>query len=203
MKITKTSIISLALVVMCSVFVCSTVQARVGVGVGSGKIELNDQLRAGGIYDLPVLPVINTGDEETDYTIKVAFRNDQTELRPTQEMFNFEPETFSLSPGQVKNVRITLTLPINSEPGKYFALLSAEPVKKNTNSGNTSVGIAAASKLYFQVTPGNIWQGVYFRLVSLYKTYTVFIYIVLGLVVALVLFKLAKKYIHLEIGIKK
>lgn len=203
MNFKKTSILIFVFVIACLVFGVNIVNARVGVGVGSGKIELNDPLQAGGIYDLPVLPIINTGDEESGYKIKVAFRNDQTDLKPNADFFHFDPEEFSLAPGQVKNVKIVLSLPINVEPGKYFALLTAEPIKKITNTGNTSVGVAAASKLYFQVTPGNIFQGIYFRLVSLFKTYKIFVFVGLGLVIVFVLYRLAKKYIHLEIGIKK
>lgn len=203
MRFKKTNIAIWLCIIACSVFFVTDAYARIGVGVGSGKIELNDPLRAGGIYDLPVLPVINTGDEDSEYKVKVSFRNDQVDLRPNAEFFKFEPETFSLSPGQVKNVRIVLTLPVNTAPGKYFALLTAEPVKKTANVGNTSVGVAAASKLYFQVTPSNIFQGILFRLISLYKTYKVFTFIALGLVVAFVLYRLGRKYIHLEIGIRK
>lgn len=203
MRLKKTNIAIWLFVTACSVFFVSSACARVGVGVGSGKIELNDPLRAGGIYDLPVLPVINTGDEDSEYKVKVSFRNDQTDLRPSAEFFKFEPETFSLSPGQVKNVRIVLTLPVNTTPGKYFALLTAEPVKKTANIGNTSVGVAAASKLYFQVTPSNIFQGILFRIISLYKSYKVFTFVALGLVAVFVLYRLGRKYIHLEIGIRK
>jgi len=202
MKLTKTKIV-LILVVLSLVFVVLPTQARVGVGVGSGKIEVNGVLKAGGIYDLPTLPVINTGDEPLDYEVSVDFRDTQKELKPDAKWIKFDPDSFYLEPGQVKNVTVTLVLPVKTEPGKYFCFLSAHPVMKAASGGATSVGVAAASKLYFEVTPGNIFQGIYFRLASLYKDYKVFLFIILGLVVAFILFKILKKYIHLEIGIKK
>jgi len=40
--------------------------ANVGVGVGLGKIQIDELLKSGGIYKLPSIPVINTGDEAGD-----------------------------------------------------------------------------------------------------------------------------------------
>ncbi|NMC09344.1 hypothetical protein GYA44_03450, partial [Candidatus Microgenomates bacterium] len=46
--------------------------AGLGVGIGTGKIVVDEKLRSGVIYNLPSLTVVNTGDEESDYSVSVA-----------------------------------------------------------------------------------------------------------------------------------
>jgi hypothetical protein len=154
----------------------TTVFARIGVGVGAGKIHIDEQLKAGGIYDLPPIPVLNTGDESSEYTFSVQYHEGQEErpdmgLKPEKEWFNFTPETFSLEPGMVQVVKVTLILPPKIKPGNYFAYLEARPVKKATAGGVTSIGIAAATQLWFTVAPSNFFQGIYYRFISLYVRY--------------------------------
>ncbi len=65
--------------------------AGVGVGVNLGKIEIDEPLKPGGIYNFPSLGVLNTGDEPGDYEVEVTYHQDQTQLRPAQEWFSFDP----------------------------------------------------------------------------------------------------------------
>lgn len=160
---------ALALILPMAVF------ARIGVGVGAGKIHINEALRAGGIYDLPAIPVLNTGDEPGEYEISVQYHEGQETrtdmgLRPAQDWFNFAPNSFHLEPGKVQSVKVALTLPPKTKPGNYFAYLEARPVKKSV-AGQTSIGIAAATQLWFTVAPANFFQGIYYRLISLYSRY--------------------------------
>jgi hypothetical protein len=150
--------------------------ARIGVGVGAGKIHINEPLKAGGIYDLPAISVLNTGDEPADYLFSVQYHEGQEQrtdmgLKPAEAWFNFTPATFPLEPGKVQAVKVTLTIPAKIKPGNYFAYLEARPVKKATAGGVTSIGIAAATQLWFTVAPSNFFQGIYYRFISLYSRY--------------------------------
>jgi hypothetical protein len=181
--------------------------AKVGVGIGIGKIKVHKPLRAGQIYNLPSLPVLNTGDKVFDFETTVQYHQGQETksdmgLKPVKEWFDFNPQSFSLKPGEVKNVAIKLSLPLKIKPGNYFAYLEARPVKK-TETGGVSIGIAAAAKLYFTVVPANIWQGIYYRLASFWKMYTPWTWIVLMLVITAALIIFFKKHFSLQIGIKK
>ena len=49
--------------------------AELGVGIGSGKIEVREDLKPGMIYQLPGLSVFNTGDEEANYQMRVSYHN--------------------------------------------------------------------------------------------------------------------------------
>jgi len=146
------------------------VSARLGVGVGTGKIVVSDILKPGIIYNLPEVAVLNTGDQPSEYGITVAYHQDQPELQPPKEWFTFTPSQFHLEPGKVQLVKIKLNLPIRTVPGEYFAYLEGFPVQPSDN-GATIVGIAAASKLYFTVAPANLITGIYYRVLSFWKEY--------------------------------
>ncbi len=148
------------------------VLARIGVGVATGKIVVDQKLKPGFIYNLPPLTVLNTGDEPSDYGVSIQYHEGQENnplmgLKPEASWFTFEPANFHLNPGQAQQVKIQLALPIkNVRPGTYFCYLEANPFKKSV-SGQTSIGVAAATKLYFTVEPANIFSGIYYRLISL------------------------------------
>ena len=179
------------------------VSAKIGVGVGTGKIQVDQSLKAGLIYTLPPLTVINTGDEPSQYGVGLQYRDKQSELIPPKEWFSFEPLSFYLEPGQIKIVQVKLTLPVaGAKPGDYFAFLQGFPEKKIGAEGSTSVGVAAASKLYFTVTPANIFVGLYYRTVSLLKQYSPWGYVVLAVILAAIFISLFRRFFAFNIGIK-
>ena len=151
-----------------SLLVVPTAFGSIGVGVGVGKIQMGEPLQAGGIYNLSAVPVLNTGDEPAQYEMSVEYQENVPQMRPVREWFNFEPQSFYLEPGKVQIVKVTLTLPAKVQPGDYFAYLEAHPVAKSV-AGQTSVGVAAAAKLYFTVAPSNIFSGIYYRFIGLYS----------------------------------
>ena len=178
------------------------VLAKIGVGVGTGKIQVDKKLRPGIIYQLPSLTVLNTGDEESDYGVLVSFNEKQSELKPKEEWFIFSPQKFHLKPTEVKMVDIKLNLPLRMDPGDYFVYLEARPVT-GPNKGGVSIGIAAAAKLYFTVVPANPVLGAYYKVVSFFKVYAPWpqrVLAVIGIILILVLFK---KFFNLNIGLKK
>jgi len=194
--------IRLVLALLFFLVIPGTVYAKIGVGVGSGKIEVQDQLKPGMIYKLPSLSVMNTGDEATEYEVSVAYHEKQPELMPPNEWFSYSPNSFLLQPGEAKQVEVTLSLPLRTEPGKYFAYLEAHPAKKSV-SGNTTIGVAAAAKLYFTVVPANPLSGVYYKLISFWKInqpWTGRGAIVLSL---LALGFVASRFLKIQVGIKK
>lgn len=172
--------------------------AKIGVGVGSGKIQVENKLKPGIIYELPLLAVLNTGDEEGDYEVSIAYHQDQPELRPKQEWFVFSPQKFYLKPGEVKNVSIKLDLPLKMEPGNYFAYLEAQPAKKST-TGQTSVGVAAAAKLYFTVEPASFFQGIFYKLLSLWKIYSPWSQRAAWALLIIALLLVFKRFFHIQV----
>jgi P pilus assembly chaperone PapD len=186
-----------------SLFLLSeSVSAKIGVGVGVGKITVEEDLRPGMIYQLPPMTVLNTGDEPSDYGVMVTHRENQPQLAPPEEWFSFSPKTFRLNPGEVQTINIRLNLPLKIPPGEYFAFLEGYPIK-DSGGGATSVGVAAATKLYFKVKPANMVLGAYYRATSFWRTHQPWTNRVLaGLVI---IFGLAtfKKFFKIEVRANK
>ena len=178
--------------------------AKIGVGVGTGKIQVDQALKAGVIYTLPPFSVINTGDEPARYQILVQHRENQAELVPAPEWFTMTPQTFDLDPGKVQVVAVKLNLPVQGvRPGDYFGLLTAKPDQPAAAAGGTSIGVAAASKLYFTVAPANIFEGIFYRIGSLVRLWTPWSYIVPGIVILAILIIILKKFVNFDISVKK
>jgi hypothetical protein len=194
---------SLFLILVLGLFIFPpSVYSKLGVGVATGKIEVEDGLKPGIIYKLPSLDVINTGDEPSEYSVTVSYHEGQEELTPPLEWFNFNPSVFYLEPGENQSVDISLNLPLNVEPGDYFAYLEGYPTIK-TQSGETSVGIAAATKLYFTVEPANLVQGVYYRLASMWKLYYPWPNILLFVSGLLIFIKITSRFVDISVNVKK
>lgn len=174
--------------------------AKIGVGIGTGKIVLDQPLRPGLIYSLPVITIINTGDEPSEYSVSITHRENQSEMKPPLEWFSFEPKNFFLEPGKSQQVQVKLNLPIKDvRPGEYFVFLEGHPTK-TSNVNGTSIGVAAAAKLYFTVAPSNIFAGTYYRLASLFSIYAPWTYVVSAVLAAALLIVILRRYVSLNIG---
>lgn len=175
--------------------------ATIGVGVGTGKIVVTDILKPGQIYVFPPITVLNTGDEDAVYNLRITYHEAQPEYMPPLEWFVFGDRNFELKPGEAKTVDIRVNIPLKSVPGDYFAYIEAYPNKK-TQDGVTSVGVAAAAKLYFTIAPANAIEGVYYRALSLWRLYEPWstrIAVGLGIIS---IFLISKNYFNIEINLK-
>jgi hypothetical protein len=192
------------LVFVFSLFLPSLSLADIGIGVGTGKIELNETLKAGAIYNLPPFTILNTGDEASKYSVGTQQRENQEQLRPDKEWFSFEPLEFYLEPGDSQIIQTKLTLPIKGVvPGDYFSFLQGFPIIES--KGGATIGVAAATKLYFTVAPANIFVGMYYRLSSLLVNSAPGSYILLAVVIfaILIVFFRQKFSFNVSVGKKK
>lgn len=174
--------------------------AKLGVGVGLGKINIDEKLTPGGIYKLPSLPVLNTGDEAADYEVEVTFLSEQEQRKPEASWFSFKPQSFHLKAGKSQTVEISLTLPVGARPGDYFAFLEAHPVKKGEG---VTIGIAAATKLNFTVKPAGILGAIIERIRTFLENNSPISYYVLGATGVVILTLIIRRYVDLKIGLKK
>lgn len=176
--------------------------AKLGVGVATGKIVVEQILHPGEIYNLPPLNVLNTGDETAVYGVGIAYHESQWEARPAADWFKFKPSSFELKPGESQTVTISLQLPVKAQPGKYFAYVEGFPQKK-AETGGTSIGIAAATKLYFEIAPSNLLTGLYYRLITFWKDNLPWSNIIGGTLAGLLILSYLKRHFHIEIHTKK
>lgn len=192
----KLNILFLSLILIFPVFVL----AKVGVGIGTGKIVLDQPLKPGLIYTLPILTILNTGDESSMYGVSITHRENQSEMNPPLDWFSFSPATFKLEPGKAQQVQVKLSIPIKgAKPGSYFVFLEGHPIKTVT-AGGTTIGVAAAAKLYFTIESANIFVGLYYRIASLLTIYAPWSYVVLAIIIIAILILLIRKYFSLNFG---
>lgn len=174
-----------------------------GIGIGIGKIMIEEGLMSGQIYNLPSIPIINTGDEPGTYGVEITFNRAQDQHFPKVEWFTFSPNNFELEPGEIETVKVTLNLPLKTAPGDYFAYVEAHPVVHSRIDGSTALGIAAASKLSFTILPSSFLQGVYYRLFSLYQQYLPWTSIAAGIIATLIVVLIFKKFFSFNISLQK
>jgi hypothetical protein len=130
------------------------VSAQSGVGVGTGKIILDSQLKAATTYLLPSVAVYNTGDEQTTYEMEVTFNERQSQLKPDSSWVEFTPKRFTLKANESQQVNMSISVPEDVMPGDYYAYLEAHTITPSTtDSGqnSTNISAAAAAKFYFSV----------------------------------------------------
>ncbi|MCP6726647.1 MAG: hypothetical protein KJI69_01225 [Patescibacteria group bacterium] len=187
--------------IIVSLILPSLVFAGVGVGVNLGKIEIDEPLKPGGIYNFPSIGVINTGDETGDYELAVTYHQDQPEKRPAEEWFTFSPSSFQLEPGESQSVVVQLALPLKMTPGDYFSYLEAHPVIKA--GPGTTIGVAAATKTYFTVAPANIFQAITYRISTFVVNNAPWTYVVLAMVAGAIVIVLFKRFFAFQFGIKR
>lgn len=185
-----------------SIFILpATAIASVGVGVGTGRINVAEKLKSGGIYTLPPVTVFNTGTEAATYTMDVTLNEKQSQLKPNPAWLSFSPRQFTLSPGRSQLVTPTLHPPLRTPPGNYFAYLEAHPAE-TVKQGTATVGVAAATKLSFSVVPSNIFLDILFRLIALYRHYEPWSQIGSVLLAAGTIILILNKFINLRAALK-
>ena len=173
--------------------------ASLGVGVGTGKIMLNEKLKPGITYDLPPITVYNTGDKASSYYVSIEFSTKEGKLESSKEWYVFTPEEFYLEPEASQVVEVKLRIPIQgAKPGDYFAFLTAQP-KGTVEQGSASVGVAAAVKLYFTVISANIFQAVYYVISDLFLRYKPWSIIVPLVILLIILWKIFKKRFKIQV----
>lgn len=185
----------------------SNVLGRIGVAIGTGKIYVEETLKPGIINVLPSITVINNGDQAAEYEMSIQYHYGQETdpefgLMPPREWFVFKPKNFTLEPGQRQVVDISLVLPVNAKPGRYFAYLDAKPIIKSEGREAT-IGISAAAKLWFNVQPANLFFGIYYRLLSIYAMYSFWINLAVAVIGAIIFVTLFRRFFSLNISIKK
>lgn len=183
--------------------------AQLGAGVGLGKIELKEELTPGGVYALPKLPVINTGEIAATYEVEAIFTpSDPSSPKGlassvVERYFSFSPRTFHLNPNESRLVKVTLALPFTAPKGKREVLLETHTVSK-TEAGNVAIGPAAATKLLFAIgTAPGILGAMRQRATTLWNFYLPWSLIFVLALDFLVILYLLRFVLPFEISIRR
>jgi len=138
------------------------ISAKTGVAISPGEIAVDQPLMPGGRYNIHTVQIINNGDQYSQYEVVLARMQTQEELQIPDGYLDFSPQSFYLEPGQNQVVEVILDIPVNAVPGDYFGLIEGHPVA--SSSSGMSIGVAAATKLYFTVKTANTLQGIGFAI---------------------------------------
>ena len=176
--------------------------ANIGVGVGAGKIVMSQPLEPGLSYALPALPVLNTGDSSGTFSVSIEYLTDQQDYQPPREWFTIDPLSFTLDATQSRLVNVKLSVPTSARPGHYFAYLEARPVIAGV-AGQSSVGVAAAAKLYFVVAPSNAFQAWYYKTAAFLGQYAPWPQVISIVIVATLLLTFINRFFSLNIHVRR
>jgi hypothetical protein len=171
-----------------------------GVGINLGRIAVDDRLAPGGSYSLPVLGVINTGDESGDYEVVITYHEGQQDIPVPQAWFLFRPQRFWLEAGEAQTVEISLALPTGADPGDYFGFIEAHPVAEGEG---ISIGLAAVTELSFSVKPSNWFQAQQVRLNRLISDSEPWSYVIPSVTLAVLLLSIVKRSIRIGIRVER
>jgi hypothetical protein len=175
--------------------------ADIGVGVDLAKIDIDQVLTAGEVYNLPAVGVSNTGDRTADYEVVITYMNEQKEMTPSADWFQFDPQRFNLEAATSRKISISLHIPQDAPPGQYFALIEAHPLVEG--SGGTTIAIAAATKLFFSVKKGNTSDSVLNSIGDFFSDSGPYSYIGLGIIVAVMLVVLSRRFFKFRFKVER
>ena len=170
----------------------------IGVGVGTGRITLDEPIKPSLTYDLPSVAVFNNGDVTSEYEMTVEFNETQPQLKPQASWISFNPKTFTLEPGKAQQVAITINPDYSAVPGDYFAYLEAHPIQRS-QSGGAAVQVAAATKFEFKIVPANLFQRIYYALQAFWNKHKPILLPALVALLIIILVLIARRYLKVEI----
>ena len=181
-------------------FSAKPVSANLGVGVDTGQIVVDEPLKTGYEYTLPSIKVINTGDLAGDYFVSIDYNEKSDKMKPQKDWFTLEPREFSLEPGQEQEVKISIKIPLSGVyKGGYAAFIIAQP-----ENNFKAVGVAAGTKLFFDVKITNIFSAFSMLFYSLFTKYLLATVIVLSVALLVGLFFFLKKKLTISlVSLKK
>lgn len=201
MSFRTTCVLVLVLFVLWSCWLSKESLATIGVGISPGKIIVKDSLVSGLSYKVPSVAVINTGDEPKEYRVRIAYQDKQGEEKPPSSWFLLNPRRMKLVPRQSQVVEVSLRIPRKAKPGDYFAYIEAYPFIRAR--GGASVGIAAATKLYFTTESRTLLLVLYYRLRDFVLGTAPGSYIALGVAGVAALIVIFRKFISVSFTLKR
>ena len=167
--------------------------ASIGVGTTTPRIVIDQNVQPGGIYRLPVIPVINTGTQRTDFTVFVDRASKQSELFADPRWVTVSPGTVSLDASRSALINATISVPFLARPGNYQALIVAQPVVPGASANTPNVQVG--TKVVFRIVHSNPFAALYWRIRSLLELWAPWSYILLALLVVLLLVRyVARRY---------
>jgi hypothetical protein len=134
--------------------------ASIGVGIQVGPVRLAGIAHAGQTYDLPPVFVVNTGTEPETVRREVQRLSKGTGRDVPKSWFRPGQTDVHLDAKQSATIPVQIVVPAAATPGPYFSDVVAHG-SALIEAGQTTLGVAAATKLQFTVgkaVPAGFWS---------------------------------------------
>jgi hypothetical protein len=162
-----------------------------GVSIDLGRIQIRQDLLPGGSYSLPTIGVRNPGSERSAYRMVVRGLTGAGR-EPPAAWFSFEPAELTLRPGEIRPVRVRLSIPTDATPDDYGGLIGAELVLAHDRP---RAGAAAAAQLSFTVAPSNLLEAWWLKLKTFFSDHAPWSFILpAGLALVLVFWQIRRRF---------
>jgi hypothetical protein len=122
----------------------------IGAGVGASPIELTTPAHPGGVYPLPDVLVVNTGNETSTYRLAVEELGRPKGRVVPAGWVRFDRNDFALGPGVSVKVPLVLNVAATAAKGRYASDIVVSTVAPSKGTG-ARVGAQAATALRFRV----------------------------------------------------
>jgi len=134
--------------------------ASIGVGIQVGPVRLAGIAHAGQTYDLPPVYVVNTGTEPETVRLDVQRLSKGKGRDVPKAWFQPGQTDVHLDAKQSATIPVQLVVPADAKLGPYFSDVVAHG-SASIEAGQTTLGVAAATKLQFTVgkaVPAGFWS---------------------------------------------
>ncbi len=128
-------------------------EASVGVGVQAGPVRLSSPAHPGGSYALPPVYVVNTGTQDESVKIRVERLSHGPGRIVPPAWIRVTGPAVQLGPHQAARIPLELVVPAGGRPGQYLSDVVAVG-SAAISAGAANLGVAAATKLEFDLRPG-------------------------------------------------
>ncbi len=132
--------------------------ASVGVGVQAGPVRLSGAAHPGGRYALPSVYVVNTGTQPESVAIAIQRISAGIGRTVPPGWIAVSSAPVRLAHAQSARIPLSLTVPANAAPGRYFSDVVVKGLAP-LSAGGANLGVAAATDLEFTVQRGAVATG--------------------------------------------
>jgi hypothetical protein len=129
-------------------------EASIGVGIQAGPVRLAGVAHPGGSYALPAVYVVNTGTEDESLSIRIE-RVSSGPGRSVPAAWIRPGAAVRLSHSESARIPLELVVPDAARPGRYLTDVVVKG-SAGLSGGSATLDVAAATKLEFQVAPGEV-----------------------------------------------
>ena len=148
--------------------------ATASIMIMSPNYNISHDVKAGEIWHIDKLVVVNTGDENLDLNLNMLL------LSVDETVLTIKPSSIEIEAGKAKNINLEVTTPFNIKPGSHRAQLT---VQSQATQKNTNDNAEASTYVDFIVLKSNYAQAIWQRFISMgQQDYTTF-YLLLILIV--------------------